>query len=90
MERYREPGGLRFVRSDLVVPDLTNRERTGLSVEHVHYVAGCFATEGFRTRDLNEEEGHDVPVLVDEGGDTVIFAEYSVIIVYECCRKPAL
>jgi hypothetical protein len=52
------------VRSKHVVPDSTNREQTLLSVEHVHFIAGRFAAEGFRKRTPGSSSGHDVPVLV--------------------------
>lgn len=68
LEHYRIPGGLVDVRSDKIVPDVTNRERTGLSVEHVHYIAGKIATHGFKSRRVYDEDGHDIPVLVYEGG----------------------
>lgn len=56
--------GLLRVQSDKVVPDGTNRERTGLSLEHIHYLASLFASKGFRPR-VNDV-GHDVPVYVHE------------------------
>eukprot|EP00931_Biecheleriopsis_adriatica_P059961 TRINITY_DN35965_c0_g1_i1.p1 TRINITY_DN35965_c0_g1~~TRINITY_DN35965_c0_g1_i1.p1 ORF type:complete len:265 (+),score=46.59 TRINITY_DN35965_c0_g1_i1:69-863(+) len=61
-------GPLRRVRSDAVVPDGTNRERTGLSLEHIHYLASLFASEGFRPRVA--DKGHDVPVYVHEAPPT--------------------
>lgn len=73
LERWRDrsAGGgpeLVAVRSDAVVPDGTNRERTGLSVEHVHYVATLVQRQGFRRRSADGAEGHDIPVLVREAG----------------------
>mmetsp|Transcript_61320 Transcript_61320/g.179844 ORF Transcript_61320/g.179844 Transcript_61320/m.179844 type:complete len:450 (-) Transcript_61320:33-1382(-) len=47
-----------------VIPDYSNRGHTGLSVEHVHYLATRFLEKGFVKR--NGNEGHDVPVLVKE------------------------
>jgi len=47
-----------------VIPDFSNRGHTGLSVEHVHYLATRFLEKGFQTRRGNE--GHDIPVLVKE------------------------
>ena len=38
---------------------------TGLSVEHVHYLATSFKEKGFQKRQGNE--GHDIPVLVSGG-----------------------
>ena len=34
LRKYKEPGPLQRVTSDLIVPDGTNREHTGLSPEH--------------------------------------------------------
>jgi hypothetical protein len=67
MRRWREPGPLVRVRSKHVVPDSTNREQTLLSVEHVHYIAQRFGSEGFRARAPGSVAGHDVPVLVRGG-----------------------
>jgi hypothetical protein len=57
-------GPLALVRSRDVVPDATNREYTQLSVEHVHFIAHCIATQGFRARQPGSGEGHDIPVVV--------------------------
>ncbi|CAE8634258.1 unnamed protein product [Polarella glacialis] len=68
LRRHRKRGpdgsGLLRVRSDAVIPDGTNRERTGLSLEHIHYLAGLFASKGFQPR-VNGR-GHDVPVYIHE------------------------
>jgi len=66
LNEFRAPGAtkLQRVRSDLIVPDTTNRESTGLSAEHMHYLATVFTTEGFRPR--TGDVGHDVPVLIAE------------------------
>lgn len=72
IEQWRE-GPLVRVRSCDICPDWTNRAQTGLSVDHVHYVATNIATWGFksRRRGCSPEEGaHDVPVLVRESVDT--------------------
>jgi hypothetical protein len=61
---YRLPG-LRKVAPRLVIPDFSNRGHTGLSVEHVHYLAKSFREKGFIERHGNK--GHDIPVLVEEG-----------------------
>lgn len=45
-----------------VVPDFSNRGHTGLSVEHVHYLATQFKEKGFMKRVGNK--GHDIPVLI--------------------------
>lgn len=61
--RYRLPG-LRKVPPRLVIPDFSNRGHTGLSVEHVHYLATSFRDKGFQPR--KGDQGHDIPVLVQE------------------------
>lgn len=68
LQHWRE-GPPKRVRSCDICPDWTNRAQTGLSVEHVHYVATLIATAGFksRRRGLGTDSGaHDVPVLVRE------------------------
>ena len=67
IHRWREDRLVKVVSSN-ILPDCTNRERTGLSLEHVHYLATTFTTEGFRKRTNNE--GHDIPVLVRENHST--------------------
>jgi len=47
-----------------VIPDFSNRGHTGLSVEHVHYLASSFRDKGFQKR--TKDAGHDIPVLVKE------------------------
>jgi len=72
LQRWSE-GPLVRVRSCDICPDWTNRAETGLSVDHVHYVATLIQTNGFksRRRGLGTEEGaHDVPVLVREARDS--------------------
>ena len=49
IDQWREPE-MCPVRSDLVVPDSSNRMHTGLSVDHVHYLATCMMKDGFRAR----------------------------------------
>lgn len=61
--KWREPGLLK-VRARDVIPDFGNRGHTGLSVEHVHYIASSFRDKGFIRRRGNK--GHDIPVLVRE------------------------
>eukprot|EP00937_MAST-01D_sp_MAST-1D-sp2_P005340 g5340.t1 len=63
IERWREPS-LADVRPCFVVPDTTNREHTGLSAGHVHYVATQMGT-GFTARDA-DGGGHDMPVVIRE------------------------
>lgn len=55
---------LRVVPPRSVIPDFSNRGHTGLSVEHVHYLATSFKEKGFQKRKGNT--GHDIPVLVME------------------------
>ena len=62
---WREPGFV-SVRPARVVPDTTNREGTGISAMHVHFVAHSIQSEGFETRDDVTGAGHDVPFLVRE------------------------
>jgi len=63
INEYRLPG-LMKVPPRKVIPDFSNRGHTGLSVEHVHYLATSFKEKGFQVRDGNK--GHDVPVLVKQ------------------------
>lgn len=68
VDAWREPGLVR-VRSRLVVPDATNRGHTGLSVDHIHFVASNMLKQGFRPHHYTTPKGarargHDVPVLV--------------------------
>jgi len=60
---YRQPG-MQAIPPRLVIPDYSNRGHTGLSVEHVHYLATRFLEKGFQKRTGNT--GHDIPVLVQE------------------------
>jgi len=72
IERWRV-GPLVRVRSCAICPDWTNRAQTGLSLDHVHYIATMIATTGFKSRRRGatvEEGAHDVPVLVRESLDT--------------------
>jgi len=55
---------LKSIPPRLVIPDFSNRGHTGLSVEHVHYLATSFKEKGFQKRKGNQ--GHDIPVLVME------------------------
>ena len=49
LDRWREPR-LTRVRADRVVPDVSNREHTGLSLDHIHFLATSMQTGGFRSR----------------------------------------
>jgi len=60
---WRVPG-LKQVPPRMVIPDFSNRGHTGLSVEHVHYLATSFRDKGFQKR--RGDQGHDIPVLVQE------------------------
>lgn len=74
--RERSKEHLPRVCSRLVIPDCSNRGQTGLSVEHVHYVAASFKKNGFiprgddagsiRETRRGATKGHDIPVLVRE------------------------
>lgn len=68
LEHYREPGPLQRILPRLVIPDTTNRGNTGLSVEHVHWVASKIQDEGFKPRTGSgpNSSGHDLPIVVRE------------------------
>lgn len=63
VDEYRIPGLFNVPPSE-VIPDFSNRGHTGLSVEHVHYLAKSFMEKGFQKR--TDNKGHDIPVLVKE------------------------
>jgi len=65
IQRWRE-GNPRRVPSCDICPDWSNRAETGLSVDHVHYIASMIASEGFKSRRRTQEGAHDVPVLIRE------------------------
>ena len=50
ISKWREADALVKVRSVQVIPDYSNRGHTGLSVEHVHYLASSFKRRGFIPR----------------------------------------
>ena len=64
----REGGGLVRVRCKEVIPDWTNRERTGVSMEHCHWLSHRFRDEGF------DDVGHEIPVVVRESTDSALGA----------------
>ena len=64
IEQWREPQ-LVVVKPNLVIPCTTNREHTGLSAVHVHYIASQMQEGGFKKR-KRDGSGHDMPVLVRE------------------------
>jgi hypothetical protein len=61
LTKWREPG-MTKVPPRLVIPDFSNRGHTGLSIEHVHYLATAFKKNGFQKR--VGSKGHDIPVLI--------------------------
>ena len=67
IEQWREKEMV-FVRSCDIVPDGSNRMHTGLSVDHVHYLATLMMKDGFRGRSRGPikkgYQPHDIPVLV--------------------------
>ncbi|CAJ1423020.1 unnamed protein product, partial [Effrenium voratum] len=67
ISKWRVPGVAK-VAPRKVIPDFSNRGHTGLSVEHVHYLATSFKEKGFQKR--NGNDGHDIPVLVRESPDS--------------------
>lgn len=93
LERWREPGLYR-VRPDLVVPDVSNRDHTGLSVDHIHFIATSMQRSGFRARpspgDFSQKgngKPHDIPVYV-RGGPKCLIARRSLILMREmACRE---
>lgn len=66
---HRLPG-MQKVPPRKVIPDFSNRGHTGLSVEHVHYLATSFKEKGFQKRVGNS--GHDIPVLVKQPVDSAL------------------
>lgn len=74
IEEWREPQ-LVQVLPELVIPDTTNRSNTGLSENHVHYIADRMQRMGFTPRNLVTGEGHDLPILVRESVDSELGTE---------------
>jgi hypothetical protein len=68
ISQWREPE-LQLVRPCRVVPDFTNREGTGIGVEHTHFVALSIREQGFKKR--RGTVGHDIPVVVREPPSSV-------------------
>ena len=62
---WREPGFI-SIRPRAIIPDVTNREGTGVSSKHLHYIATAMQSEGFTPRDDATSTGHDLPILVRE------------------------
>ena len=76
--RSRKDGKiLHRVRSDEIIPDTTNRENTGLSLEHVHFIAHSIGKNGFKRRDdySPDYQSHDIPVLIQESTQTLLGRE---------------
>jgi len=71
LTQWREPG-LHSVRSCQVVPDLTNRDGTGVGVELVHFVALSMREKGFQKR--RGTKGHDIPVVTREPPRSAFYA----------------
>jgi hypothetical protein len=79
IEHWREPGMIR-VKSCDIVPDSSNRSHTGLSIDHVHFIASNILKNGFRSRagDVRarrKTQPHDIPVLVRGGRNSTIAVE---------------
>ena len=53
------------VRASDVIPDLTNRENTGVSLEHAHGIATSMTRDGF-------DPQHEVPVVVRESARALL------------------
>jgi len=65
IRKWREkPTCLQSVVPRKVIPDTTNRENTGLSVDHCHFIASKMESKGFVKR--VGRHGHDLPILVRE------------------------
>lgn len=79
IDKWRETD-LAHVRSCDVVPDSSNRSHTGLSVDHVHYIATRMMRDGFHSRRRGPLRGqhkqpHDIPVLVRGSPGSAIAVE---------------
>ena len=83
LELWRETGiGMIQVKSSDVVPDSSNRSHTGLSIDHVHFIASSILKKGFRAREgdvktRSKMQPHDIPVLV-RGSSTCPIAQDSL------------
>jgi len=62
LDRWCESPRVQRVKCSSVIPDGTNREHTGVSLEHAHGIALSIRTKGF---DLN----HETPVVVRTNGE---------------------
>ena len=72
--RWRLPGLMRIRPRD-VIPDTTNRENTGLSPVHVHYIACQMEANGFQPRGSGPNGGHELPILIAENSRSRYGAE---------------
>ena len=71
LELWREDKVVK-VKSSNIVPDSSNRGHTGLSIDHVHFIASSILKNGFRSRegDVKQRQRiqpHDIPVLCRGG-----------------------
>jgi len=65
IKKWRIPG-LHLIKPASAIPDFSNRCHTGISVEHMHYLAKSFMEKGFQKRCNDTHKGHDMPVVVLE------------------------
>ena len=72
--KWRLPGFC-LVKPFLVIPDTCNRENTGLSAVHAHWLACQIVINGFNKRDNERGTGHDMPILVQEDGSSGLGSE---------------
>ena len=70
LAEWRVPGPMQLVRPRYVIPDTCNRENTGLSAVHAHWIASQISLNGFTKRDNKNGTGHDVPIVVQESEST--------------------
>ena len=71
LESWREDKVVK-VKSSNIVPDSSNRGHTGLSIDHVHFIASSILKKGFRSREgdikqRRKRQPHDIPVLCRGG-----------------------
>ncbi|KAH9253649.1 hypothetical protein BASA81_008267 [Batrachochytrium salamandrivorans] len=69
IDMWREPE-MATILPRVVIPDTTNRENTGLSPNHVHYLADKMQRNGFVPRNNVTGTGHDLPILVRETAES--------------------
>ena len=66
--QWKEDARIVRVRPRDVIPDTTNRAKTGLSVDHVHFIATKMLEEGFNRH-------HELPVVVRECASSELGSE---------------